>query len=182
MANNALRLTTERLVLIPFGADFIEALAEREAAQQLIDAIIPDGWPDAELAGLLRVYGPWVAADPSRLGYGPWIVIARGHRTVVGSAGFQGTPKDQAIELGFGVHAAHRNQGYASEAAGALISWGLSQPEVDRIIAKCDPANAASIRVLEKSGMSRVGEGEGMLLWERGHRSRVAETGSRAVN
>ena len=71
MADNALRLTTERLVLIPFGADFIEALAEREAAQQLIDAIIPDGWPDAELAGLLRVYGPWVAADPSRLGYGP---------------------------------------------------------------------------------------------------------------
>ena len=51
-------------------------------------------------------------------------------------------------------------------AARALISWGLRQPDVDRIIAKCDPANAASVRVLEKSGMSSVGEAEGMLLWE----------------
>ena len=62
---------------------------------------------------------------------------------------------DQAVELGFGVHADYRNQGYASEAARALISWGFSQSEVDRIVAKCDPANAASVRVLEKAGMSR---------------------------
>ena len=100
------------------------------------------------------------------MGYGPWIIVARDRRTVVGSAGFQGTHVDQAVELGFGVHADYRNQGCASEAARALISWGFSQSEVDRIIAKCDPANAASVRVLEKAGMSRVGAGEGMLLWE----------------
>ena len=94
------------------------------------------------------------------------IIIARDRRTVVGSAGFQGTPMDQAVELGFGVHADHRNQGYASEAARALVFWGLRQPDVGRIIAKCDLANVASVRVLEKAGMSRVGEAEGMLLWE----------------
>ncbi len=132
----------------------------------MIDALIPDDWPDADLAGLLRVYGPWVVADPSRLGYGPWIVIARKARAVVGSAGFQGAPREHAIELGFGVHAEYRNQGYASEAARGLISWGLNQPDVGRIMAKCDPTNAASVRVLEKAGMSRVGEAEGMLLWE----------------
>src|SRR3989442_3085877 len=37
----------------------------------------------------------------------------------------------------------------------ALISWGLRQPDVDRIIAKCDPANAASVRVLEKAATAR---------------------------
>ena len=166
MADYTLSLTTDRLVLTPFRPDFIQALADRNAAEQLIDATIPDGWPDAELAGLLRVYRPWVQADPSRLGYGPWIIIARDRRRVVGSAGFQGTPTEQTIELGFGVHHNYRNQGYASEAARALISWGLSQANVGCIIAKSAPTNAASIRVLDKAGMSRVGEGEGMLLWE----------------
>ena len=166
MADNALRLTTERLVLIPFAPEFIEALADRHAAERLIDAIIPGGWPDAELAGLLQVYGPSIAADPLGIGYGPWIIVAHDRRAVVGSAGFQGMPREHAIELGFGVHAHYRKQGYASEAARALVFWGLRQPDVERIIAKCDLANAASVRVLEKAGMSRVGEAEGTLLWE----------------
>jgi ribosomal-protein-alanine N-acetyltransferase len=131
----------------------------------LIEALIPDDWPDADLADLLRVYRPWIVANPSRLGYGPWIVIARKGRAVVGSAGFQGAPSEQAIELGFGIHAEYRNLGYASEAARALISWGLCQSDVGRIIAKCDPTNAASLRVLEKAGMNRVEETEGMVLW-----------------
>ena len=80
-----LNLTTDRLALTAFTREFIEALADRQAAEKLIGAIIPDGWPDAELAGLLQVYGPWVAADPLRLGYGPWTVIARDRQAVVGS-------------------------------------------------------------------------------------------------
>src|SRR2546426_8787220 len=104
-----LSLTTDRLAIIPFRREFIEALANRQAAEKLIGAIIPDGWPDAELAGLLQVYGPWVAADPLRLGYVP----GRSSRATAGRS------------LG---------------AARALISWGLRQPDVGRIIAKCDPA------------------------------------------
>jgi RimJ/RimL family protein N-acetyltransferase len=46
-------------------------------------------------------------------------------------------------------------QGYATEAAGAVVAWALAQPELHRVWAVCDVENAASARVLEKSGMTR---------------------------
>jgi RimJ/RimL family protein N-acetyltransferase len=34
------------------------------------------------------------------------------------------------------------------------------------VIAKCDPDNYPSARVLEKIGMQRVGDADGQLLWQ----------------
>jgi RimJ/RimL family protein N-acetyltransferase len=165
MTASPLRLQTERLALVPFTSEVIDALPVRGSAQELVGAAIPDGWPDEELAGLLSLYAGWVRADASVVGYGPWIVIARGEGVVVGSAGFIGKPTDGSIELGFGIHPDFRNQGYASEAARALIEWGLDQRVVERVVAKCDPDNLPSVRVLEKIGMSRVGDAGNQLLW-----------------
>jgi len=160
------RLETERLTLVPFTAEFMDALEGHDRAQQIIRAAIPEGWPDDELSGLLSVYAQWIADDTSVVGYGPWIVILRGERVVVGSAGFIGRPNDEGtIELGFGVHPNFRNRGYASEAARALIEWGLDQPAVTRVVAACDQDNGASARVLEKSGKNQVGSAGGQLHW-----------------
>lgn len=162
-----LRLETDRLDLVPFSSEFIDVLADHVAAVNLIGASVPEGWPDAELSGLLKIYAPWVAEERARLGYGPWVVISRDDRSVVGSAGFMGTPKeDKAVELGFGTHPDFRNRGYAAEAAQALVKWALAQPSVERVVAKCDPDNAPSVRVLEKIGMTRIGEVDGELLWD----------------
>jgi ribosomal-protein-alanine N-acetyltransferase len=48
-------------------------------------------------------------------------------------------------------------QGYATEAARALLVFGFTQFGLHRIFATCDPHNAASARVLEKIGMRREG-------------------------
>ena len=86
---------------------------------------------------------------------------------VVGSAGFLGVPrKDRSVELGFGIQPKRRNLGYASEAARALVGWALEQSCVERVFARCEPTNRASIRVLEKIGMSRRGTSGQMLLWQ----------------
>jgi ribosomal-protein-alanine N-acetyltransferase len=161
------RVETKRLTPIPFTAELMEVFPERDRAQQLIAAAIPDGWPDDELSGLLSAYAEWLNADASVVGYGPWIVIVRAEGIVAGSAGFVGAPNaGGTIELGFGIHCGFRNRGYASEAARALVEWGLDQPAVTRVLAKCDRDNLASARVLEKIGMSQVGSADGRLLWE----------------
>ncbi|MBI4534134.1 MAG: GNAT family N-acetyltransferase [Candidatus Melainabacteria bacterium] len=48
-------------------------------------------------------------------------------------------------------------QGYATEAAGALIRFGFEQLGLHKIFATCDVENKGSARVLEKIGMKREG-------------------------
>jgi RimJ/RimL family protein N-acetyltransferase len=94
------------------------------------------------------------------------VLVERASRTVVGSAGFLGSPTSEGtVELGYGVHGEHRNRGYATEAARALVAWALVQDGVVRVTARCRPANAASIRVLGNAGLEQTGELDGLIRW-----------------
>ena len=46
-------------------------------------------------------------------------------------------------------------QGYASEAARALVGFGFAELDLHRVHADCDPANERSSRLLERLGMRR---------------------------
>jgi RimJ/RimL family protein N-acetyltransferase len=48
-------------------------------------------------------------------------------------------------------------QGYASEAAKALVDWALEQKNIYRVWAFCDAENKASARVMEKAGLEYEG-------------------------
>jgi RimJ/RimL family protein N-acetyltransferase len=135
-------------------------LPDREAASTLLGAEVPAGWPDEELQGLLDLY------EPSLPGFGPWVVIGREERAVVGSAGFVGRPNDDGeLELGYGIVEQHRNRGYATEAAAALVAWALQQPGVECIVARSEVANDASTRVLEKVGLHRASTDGEIARW-----------------
>lgn len=60
-------------------------------------------------------------------------------------------------EIGWIVHPDYQRQGYASEAAAALLRHGFTTMNLHRIIATCQPENPASYRVMEKIGMRREG-------------------------
>lgn len=55
----------------------------------------------------------------------------------------------------------HWGNGYATEAASALLAYAFDMFGLDRVYAKADPRNAASLRVFEKLGyvFDRVLEG-----------------------
>ena len=50
-----------------------------------------------------------------------------------------------------------------SEAASAVVSWAMAQPEIYRVWATCHPDNIASARVLEKAGLTFEGR---LSRWE----------------
>jgi ribosomal-protein-alanine N-acetyltransferase len=109
-------------------------------------------------------------------------MIERATRVAVGQMGFKGLPVESGmIELGYGVNRSCWNRGYATEMARALVDWALGQPMVKRVTAMCLDNNAASIRVLEKTGFRRIGrrtDEEGMLIcWERLRASRGLRSG-----
>jgi RimJ/RimL family protein N-acetyltransferase len=63
-------------------------------------------------------------------------------------------------EIGWVLSPTHSGRGYATEAARALLDAAFGELGLDEVVAVADPANAASIRVLDKLGMERVGSRE----------------------
>jgi ribosomal-protein-alanine N-acetyltransferase len=60
-------------------------------------------------------------------------------------------------EMGYVFRRSHWGRGYATEAAAAILRFGLTVAGLHKISATCDPDNVASARVLEKIGMTREG-------------------------
>ena len=62
-----------------------------------------------------------------------------------------------SAEFGFLLNRRYWRNGYATDAAQAIVEWAFSVPTIWRVWATCDIENLASARVLEKAGLSREG-------------------------
>jgi [ribosomal protein S5]-alanine N-acetyltransferase len=60
-------------------------------------------------------------------------------------------------ELGYIFNPKFQRKGYASEAATALINYAFAHFHIHRIMARCNPENIASWKLLEKNGFTREG-------------------------
>jgi RimJ/RimL family protein N-acetyltransferase len=61
-------------------------------------------------------------------------------------------------DLGFALLPEYRGQGYALEAAGAVLEHARTALGIGRLAAIVDPDNVGSIRLLKKLGFRRAGE------------------------
>jgi RimJ/RimL family protein N-acetyltransferase len=64
---------------------------------------------------------------------------------------------DDRVEIGYWIGRDWRGQGFATEAAGAVVAQLRRDFPARRIIAECRPDNDASWRVLEKLGFRATG-------------------------
>jgi len=118
-----------------------------------------DGWPHEDTADGL--------AMAVKAGYPPgWLITAGG--AVIGDFGTHG-PVDEAgrVEIGYGLAAPSRGQGYGSEVVAAITEWLLAQPEVRQVRACTLTDNLPSRRVLEKAGFAYTGIEDGEAVYER---------------
>jgi ribosomal-protein-alanine N-acetyltransferase len=65
--------------------------------------------------------------------------------------------KFNSAEVWYKINVEHWNKGYATEAIKAVIRFGFTKLKLHRINAGCAVENQASIRVLEKAGMTQEG-------------------------
>jgi RimJ/RimL family protein N-acetyltransferase len=148
----ALPITTERLLLrreVPGDAPAIQAyrtLAEvnRYLAHGSVDvAFIRDR--------IERVWSGPFEQDGDVLGLA---VEERYTGRFVGDAVlFLRSVEHRGGEVGYALDPAHTGKGYATEAAGAVLRLGFETFGMHRIVARLDPRNVPSARVLERLGM-----------------------------
>jgi len=63
----------------------------------------------------------------------------------------------QAASLGYWMGAAYARQGYMTAAVNAVLPFAFATLRLHRVEAACIPTNAASVRLLEKTGFTREG-------------------------
>ncbi|HEY5449121.1 MAG TPA: GNAT family N-acetyltransferase [Polyangia bacterium] len=92
-------------------------------------------------------------------GYGLWPVEVIGGSPFIGICGLAGpdftahfTP---AVEIGWRLAAEHWGQGYATEAARAVLAFGFEKVGLPEIVSFTTAANVRSRRVMEKLGLQR---------------------------
>ena len=90
---------------------------------------------------------------------GDWINVAvevAASGEVAGDVGIGWTSEvHQLVELGYTFFAAHRGQGYATEASAAMIDLAFTGLGAHRVCAHLDARNTASAGVLERLGFRR---------------------------
>jgi RimJ/RimL family protein N-acetyltransferase len=166
-------IRTARLELVPITLPMVEAvmLGRREDAERLVEARMPERWPNPEL--IERAFTASldaIRAQPDVRLWGDRVMIVRAETEeprVVGSVVFHGRPEDDGVaEIAYGVEEASQGQGYATEAVDASIEWALAQTGVHAVQAATFPWHRPSLRVIEKVGMTHVGRREHELLGE----------------
>jgi RimJ/RimL family protein N-acetyltransferase len=88
-----------------------------------------------------------------------WAVILKSETKLVGHLYLkQVEPMEMTTwELGYIFNPKFQRKGYASEAAAALVDYAFTQYHPHRIMARCNPENMASWKLLERIGFTREG-------------------------
>ena len=148
-------LQTERLLLRPFSladAPEVQRLAgDRDVASTTLR--IPHPYKD----GMAE---EWIGTHAEKFGSGKGISLAitlRTSETLLGAVGLEICREHSRAELGYWIGKPYWRQGFATEAAHALVNHGLHVIGLNRIYAEHLVRNPASGRVMIKIGMRREG-------------------------
>ncbi len=161
-------IETERLILRPFvvedGAALYRIHQEPEVLRYLPDT------PPAGVAESEAILRDFPIADYARHGFGRWACVLRETGQVIGFCGLKRLASGE-VDVGYRLERSTWGRGLATEGARASLDYGFERLGLPLIIGLVMPGNDASARVLEKIGMTRVGEviddGAPLLRFER---------------
>ena len=100
-------------------------------------------------------FGVWAAVEKAGGAFLGWFILRHGlDCRFAAEAGF----RSGDVELGYRLRKTVWGMGYATEGSLALVDQAFKDPAVSAVVATVLNGNVASIRVMEKAGLRRVGE------------------------
>lgn len=149
-------IETERLRIVPSGPQYLAAVhayaADRENTAYML--FLPNREIQETAVFLERVAQEWQKDSPA---FFEFALLYEGQPIGAVSVDLEGG----AAELGWILHKAYWGQGFAYEAAAAVVQYFAERRGITHFIAHCDTQNTASYRLMEKLGMVRTGESGG---------------------
>lgn len=135
-------IVTGRLVLRPLTRRPARAMARGDYS----GVTAGSGWPTAATP----LVAGRAAADPGAL---TWLITT--DDLVIGECGLKhALDADGSTEIGYGLGAGWRSNGYGTEAVGGLVEWLGNLGACRRVTAEVHETNTPSRRLLERLGFS----------------------------
>jgi RimJ/RimL family protein N-acetyltransferase len=155
------RLTTPRLLLREprlddferFATDAADAMAHEQTGGPIDRR---EAWRRFHAAA-----GHWILE-----GIGWWTIEERS-RGAIGMIGLFHRETGPEVEIGWTIHRANWNRGFASEAARAALDFAVTTVGIPRVIANIAKGHEASMKVATNAGMRLEGDVDfyGEWLW-----------------
>lgn len=90
-------------------------------------------------------------------GFSFYAVLTKDRNIPIGITGFINRPSMTDVEVGFGFLPIYSGKGYAAEATIAIMEYGRTQLNLNKIVAITDPDNLSSQKLLKKLGLRSNG-------------------------
>ena len=155
----AFSLTTERLRVRDWTVDDADAALATYGVAEVTGWLTPETDRIGDRPAMRAVLQAWVEAQanlqPPR---GRWAIERLADAAVVGGLAIRLLPPRLVdLEISFQLRPEEWGNGYAAEAAGALIRWAFTQ-DIGELYAVALPGNTRAIATCERLGMQWVGE------------------------
>ena len=152
-------LSTERLALRPVTADDHAALlahwTQPDVRRFLFDgAALSAAEVTETIAESIR--------DFAATGYGIWLIEHGSRAGLVGTAGLRPL-EESGLEIFYSLAPGAWGRGYATEAARAVVEYGLEALGLPEVLAEVDEGNATSVAVVKRLGMTPYAVVAGVL-------------------
>jgi RimJ/RimL family protein N-acetyltransferase len=152
-------LSTERLVLRPVMADDHAAVlahwTQPDVRRFLFDGAALSGVEVAET--IEESIGDFAAR-----GFGVWLIELGSAAGLIGTAGLRPLGSS-GLEIFYSLAPGAWGHGYATEAARAVVEYGLGPLGLPEVLAEVDEGNAASVAVVKRLGMTPYAVVPGLL-------------------
>ena len=156
----------------PQSGDYAEWAALRETSRDFLVPWEPT-WPSDDLtrSAFRRRLKRYAEDQRSDAAYA-FLIFRNDDNAMVGGLTLANIRRGvaQAGSIGYWIGVPFAKKGYMTAAVRALIPYGFTALRLHRLEAACIPNNAASIRLLEKTGFKREGYARGYLcingIWQ----------------
>ena len=147
-------LETDRLILRKLELDDAPAMYQYASNADVTKYVLWDSHPS------LHVTEQFLQMMINKYEEGnlAWAITLKNSNAFVGTIDFVMLNKAERIaEIGYALSDAYWGKGIATEATQALIHYGFTQLQLERIQARCFSNNIGSERVMQKAGMTYEG-------------------------
>jgi [ribosomal protein S5]-alanine N-acetyltransferase len=148
-------LETERLLLRTFTPEDASLIYELNLDPEVTRYT---GDPVKDLKHAADILEQVILPQYALYNHGRWAVHVKANMEFIGWCGLKTRPERQEIDLGYRFLKTAWGKGYATEAAFACIQYGFEKLNLQRIVGRAMPANIGSLKVLEKCGMTFIGD------------------------